>query len=71
MELWGPYKWPYKLVFPKTGVSQNEWFTMENPIKIDDLGVPLFLETPKCVPGDKNLLIGVTTPFITGRGPTL
>ena len=22
---------------------------MENPIKIDDLGVPLFLETPKCV----------------------
>ena len=20
----------------------------ENPIKIDDLGVPLFLETPKC-----------------------
>ena len=22
---------------------------MENPIKMDDLGVPLFLETPKCV----------------------
>ena len=21
---------------------------MENPIKMDDLGVPLFLETPKC-----------------------
>ena len=23
---------------------------MKNPIKMDDLGVPLFLETPKCYP---------------------
>ena len=33
-------------VFPKIGVPQNGWFIRENPIKMDDLGVSLFLETP-------------------------
>ena len=33
-------------VFPEIGVPQNGWFKKEHPIKIDDLGVPLFLETP-------------------------
>ena len=40
-----------KWVFPKIGVPQNGWLIMENPMKMDDLGVPLFSETSKCCPG--------------------
>ena len=39
----------HKWVFPKIGVSQNGWFIMENPIKMDDLGVSLFSERSKCL----------------------
>ena len=33
-------------MFPKIGVPENGWFIVEDPIKMDDLGVPLFLEIP-------------------------
>ena len=36
---------PPMWVFPKIGVPQNGWFIIENPIKMDDLGVPLCSET--------------------------
>ena len=40
------YIYIYIWVFPKIMVPQNGWFIREIPIKMDDLGVPLFLETP-------------------------
>ena len=36
-----------KWMCPKIGVPQNGWFIMENLMKMDDLGVPPFKETPK------------------------
>ena len=37
-------------VFPKIGVPQNGWFMMENPIKMDDLGVTIiFGNTHMCI----------------------
>ena len=31
------------------GVSQNGWLVMENPIKMDNLGIPPFQETSICL----------------------
>ena len=35
--------------FPEMGVPSNRWFKRENPIEMDDLGVPPFMETPICI----------------------
>ena len=46
----------YIWVFPEIVVPQNGWFIMEIPIKMDDLGVPLFLETPICTINPSQML---------------
>ena len=43
---WKPKKKSYGCFFQQIVVPQNGWFIRENPIKMDDLGVPLFSETP-------------------------
>ena len=38
--------WPRDLLFLSHGTFRKSWMVWENLIKIDDLGVPLFQETP-------------------------
>ena len=49
--------------FQKPGVPQNGWFIMENPINMDDLGVPPFKETPICLNTILHFIIGCQSIF--------
>jgi hypothetical protein len=43
--IYTPQEGPSYVFFLEMGVPPNGWFIMENTIKMDDLGVPLFQET--------------------------
>ena len=46
--MYGIFSSSWLVTFPTIGVLQNGWFIMENPIKMHDLRVLFFFETPKC-----------------------
>ena len=56
-------------VFPKIGIPQNGWFIMENPVKMDDLGIPLFSETSICV--FWRMILQLRSMFLNGLGSTI
>jgi hypothetical protein len=43
-------------------VSQNGWFVIDNPIKLDDLEVPPFQETPNYIYIYFNIYISCKIP---------
>ena len=53
-------------MFPKIGPPKWMVKIMENPIKMDDLGVPLFSETSKYI----NFMGSVMGPVVVLRGRT-
>ena len=59
----GPF--PQIWAFSEIGVLQNAWFIMENPIKMDDLGAPLFSETS--ISRERNLRSNPNLPTKMGK----
>ena len=64
---WGGFQWGY----PAKGPPRAGWFTRQNPIEMDDLGVSPFVETLTCRTDQQSFLFSFKSGFVLFLRPLI
>ena len=64
---WGRFQWGY----PVKGPPIAGWFTRQNPIEMDDLGVSPFMETLTCKTDQQSFLFSFKSGFVLFLRPLI